>query len=179
MRRILLQDKSMVDTVRLRPTGADLDVVGETGPHGRMEGSGDVRILIQPGTAAQDFGEPELSHGSLHVADLALGRDGGSDPLGWFSSHSADHVGMGEGAGGRPLTPAAAAVVCRRRIEGRRNWLGDSTVQGGCSAWDSGRWIVIAAFSGCWTEERRTVSKGGHIRSSQSQSIGRRIPKVR
>lgn len=90
----------MVPTVRLALAGADFDVVGETRPHGRVQGPGNLIILFQPRTAAQDLGQPELAHGALHVSDLALGRSGRADPLRWFTADTTDHVGVSQGLGG-------------------------------------------------------------------------------
>ncbi|KAH6610285.1 hypothetical protein Trco_000305 [Trichoderma cornu-damae] len=55
-----------------------------------------VIVLLQPGAAAQDLGEPELPDGALHVGDFALGRSGSLDPLGGLAADSADHVGVRE-----------------------------------------------------------------------------------
>lgn len=50
-------------------------------PHSRVQSSCNLVILLQPGTASQDLGEPELADSTLHVANLALFGSGGLDPL--------------------------------------------------------------------------------------------------
>lgn len=122
--RILLQDEGMVGTVRLGLAGTNLNIVRETGlvvvswdclhgippplfngeiectyPHSRMQRFGNLIVLFQAGTAAQDFWQPKLAHGSLHMTDLSLGRRRSPDPLGGLPAHTANHVGMGQGLG--------------------------------------------------------------------------------
>lgn len=126
-------------------------------PHRSMERSSDFIILLQPGTATKNLGQPELTNSSLHMSNLSLGWSGCLDPLGWLSSNTAHHVGMREGLGGSLL---------RLDIESRRNWLGDPGVQRRGSAWDdqvlvslvASSWTTFAV-SGPWTDERRVVIK--------------------
>lgn len=50
-------------------------------PHSRVQSSCNLVILLQPGAASQDLGEPELADSTLHVAYLALFGGRGLDPL--------------------------------------------------------------------------------------------------
>lgn len=105
-----------------------------------MQGLGNLIVLLQPRTAPQDLGQPELADGTLHVGDLALGRRRGLHPLGGLAADTADHVGMGEGLG-RPLGLGLLA-------ERRRDGLGDAGVQRRGATGDDERGILIA---GRWT----------------------------
>ena len=71
----------MVNAVRLAATGAALDIVRETGPHGGVEVAGNLVILLQPRATTQKLGEPELADGALHVPNLSLGGSRSLDPL--------------------------------------------------------------------------------------------------
>ena len=99
----------------LRAAGANFDIMREAGlrdwsvrwikpsfkayPHGRVHDPGNLIVRLQPGAAAQDLGEIELAHCSLHVADLALSRRGRLDPLRGLAADTADEVGIGESLG--------------------------------------------------------------------------------
>lgn len=61
-----------------------------------MQRSCNFVVLLKARAATQDLGEPELTHGSLHVANLTLGGGGGLDPLGGFATNTAYHIRMGE-----------------------------------------------------------------------------------
>jgi hypothetical protein len=115
----------VVGTVRLALAGANLDIVGEAclhssqltlihiippltsvivsgvaHPHGRVQGSSNLIILLQSGAAAQNLWQPELTDGALHVANLSLVWGGSLDPLRGFTANTAYHVGMSESLGG-------------------------------------------------------------------------------
>lgn len=91
-----------------------------TNPHSSVQSAGNLIILLQSRAASEDLGEPELGHGTLHVADLALDRRRCLHPLRGLAAHAADHVGMGEGLGG-PLLGLD--------IQRRRDGLGDARVK--------------------------------------------------
>lgn len=65
-----------------------------------MKRSGNLIILLQPGAAPQNLGQPELTDGALHMADLPLGRGGSADPLRRLPTNTTDHVSMSQGLGG-------------------------------------------------------------------------------
>lgn len=65
-----------------------------------MKRSGNLIILLQPGAAPQNLGQPELADGALHMADLPLGGGGSADPLRRLTANTTDHVGMSQGLGG-------------------------------------------------------------------------------
>lgn len=65
-----------------------------------MKRSGNLIILLQPGTAPQNLGQPELADGALHMADLPLGGGRSADPLRRLTTNTTDHVGMSQGLGG-------------------------------------------------------------------------------
>lgn len=82
-----------------------------------MQSAGNLVIMLQPGTASQDLRQPELADGTLHMADLTLGRGGSLHPLGGLPAHATDHVGMGEGLWS-PLD--------RLGVECGRDWLSNA-----------------------------------------------------
>lgn len=86
-----------------------------------MQRPGNLVVLLQTRAAAKDLGEPELAHGTLHMANLALRWCRCLDPLGRLPANTAYHIRMGEGLGGSLL---------RLDVEGRRNGLGDTGVEG-------------------------------------------------
>lgn len=89
----------MMSTVRLRLAGADFHIMGEaslrrcirrwpefddsthTYPHCGMQLSRNLIVLLKARTAAEDFGQPKLGNGALHVLDLALRGRRGLHPL--------------------------------------------------------------------------------------------------
>ena len=97
--RVLLEDERVVDAVWLAAACADLNIVWETClfsrlamahashpvpftyPHGGVQSSRNLIILLQPWTATQYFRQPELSHSALHVPNLSLSRSWCLDPL--------------------------------------------------------------------------------------------------
>ena len=70
-----------------------------THPHGRMQRSCYFVILIEPWAAPKDFRKPVLADCALHMCNLALGWSWRPNPLRWFSTHTAYHVGMCESFG--------------------------------------------------------------------------------
>jgi len=129
VRRILLEDESVMNAMRLAGTGADFDIMRETGPHGRMKRTGNFMILLQARTATQDFRQPELTDGTLHVSNLALTGCGSLDPLRRLPSDTTHHVGMGEGLW-RTLTISRLCQLLRRQR------LRDTRVKRRCPGWD-------------------------------------------
>lgn len=85
-----------------------------------MQRPGNLVILFQPGAATENLWQPELTNGTLHVANLALCWRGSFDPLRRLPANAANHVGMGEG-----LWSALLSLVGK----GRRNWLSDPRVE--------------------------------------------------
>jgi hypothetical protein len=96
VRRILLEDECMVDTVRLHGTSTDFNVVRETCPHGSVKGAGNVVVLLQSRAASQNLRKPELTNGTLHVSNLSLRRWRSLDPLRGLAADTTYHVGMGK-----------------------------------------------------------------------------------
>jgi hypothetical protein len=99
-----------------------------------------------------------LSHGALHVPNLALGWSGGLDPLRWFATNTTYHICMCEGLW-RPLLGLD--------IERGWNWLGDSGVQRRRSTRDDQVLIGLVARPGAAfavtsprANERRVVVEG-------------------
>ena len=153
----------MVNTVRLASASADLDIMRETClgtvsyvfqtsikclksySHSGVEGSCNLVVLLQSRTAAQDFGKPELAYSPLHVANLALSGWGSFDPLRWFSTHAAYHVGMSQRLGGS---------LSRLDVKGRWDRLGDSGMEGGGTAGNSERMVALIASG-------RSVARSG------------------
>jgi hypothetical protein len=84
----------MVNTVRLASASANLNIMGEAGPHGRVKSTSNLIILLKARAAAQNFGQPKLPNGTLHVANLSLGRGGSFDPLRRLTANTANHVSM-------------------------------------------------------------------------------------
>ena len=95
------------------------------------------------GAAAQDFGEPELADGTLHVGNLALAWSRRLDPLRWLAADTADHVGVSQGLG-RPQAGLHAQSRGQRldhaRVQRRRPAGG---LEGRCPlpSWVAGRSI--------------------------------------
>ena len=52
-----------------------------TYPHGTVQGSGNVIVCLESGTAPQNLRQPELTNRTLHVLNLSMGRWGCFDPL--------------------------------------------------------------------------------------------------
>lgn len=112
---------------------------GSTYPHSRVQSSCNLIILLQPWTATEDLRQPELSHSTLHVSDLSLGRSWCLDPLRWFPSHTTHHIRMSESLW-RPLL--------RLGVQGAWNWLCDARVErGGSTGYDE--IAVIAIMIAC------------------------------
>ena len=59
-----------------------------------MQRPRDLVVLLKPGTAAEDLGQPKLPNSSLHMSNLALRGQRGLDPLGRFPTDAAYHVCM-------------------------------------------------------------------------------------
>lgn len=93
----------------------------ESYPHGGMQRTGNLVVLLESRAAAQDLGEPELADGTLHVCDLALSGLGSASPLRGLTTDTTDHVGMGQGLGG---TLARLGTV-----HGGGHWLDDARMQ--------------------------------------------------
>lgn len=110
-----------------------------TYPHGGMEGSSNLIILLESRAASEDFRQPELAHGTLHVTDFALSRGRCPHPLRGFTAHPAYHVGMGEGLGG---------ALNGLDIEARRNRLGDARMKRRRATWNHER--VLSLVASCW-----------------------------
>jgi hypothetical protein len=88
-------------------------------PHRRMQGPRYFIILFQPGAASQDLRQPELTHSTLHVPNFPLGRRRCLDPLGRFSAHTTDHVGVSK---------SLWCALLRLEVQSGRNWLCDTGV---------------------------------------------------
>lgn len=88
------------------------------------------------------------------MANLTLSRGRGSDPLGWLTANTADHIGMGECFRG-PLS----GLDVQRRSHG----LSDAGVQRRRAAGDDQRIFPLAAsrrpVPGGRTDEGRMVSQ--------------------
>ena len=144
-----------MDAVWLGSAGANLNVVRETRlfmsalqshselkvlavshPHGRIESTRDLVILLQSWATAQDLWHPELTNGTLHVPYLPLSKRRCLDPLRRFSSHSTYHVGMGEGLGSPLVWPD---------VERGRYGLGDAGMERGVATWDHERMLAMVA----------------------------------
>ncbi len=131
----------MVHTMRLAPASADLDIVWEASldgrvplevfykkhclskmayPHSSMQRASNLVILLEPWTAPQDLGQPELADSTLHVANLALSRWRSLNPLRRLAANTADHVGMGQ---------RLRRSLLRLDVERRGNRLGDAGVE--------------------------------------------------
>jgi hypothetical protein len=93
-----------------------------------MQRSGNFIVLLQPGTAAQDLGQPKLTNSTLHVLDLTLRWGRGLDPLRGLPTDTADHVSMGEGLG---------SALRRLQVQRGRNGLSDAGMQRGSAARDN------------------------------------------
>ena len=164
---VLLEHEGVVGAVRLALAGADLDVVGEAGAHGGVQGPGDLIVLLQPGAGAQDLGQPELPDGALHVADFALVGPGGPHPLGGFATHPTDHVGMGEGLGG------ALGGGLGTHLRGKR--LNDAGMQRGGATGDGQRVVPLRAgrtVAGGGTGERGSERRGHDLLGKRSRTGG-------
>lgn len=92
-----------------------------TNPHGCVEGSGNLVVLLQTWTASQNFWQPELAHGTLHVGHFALSWRWCFHPLRRFPADTTYHVGMGE---------RLWRSLSRLDVEGRWDGLSDSRVKG-------------------------------------------------
>jgi hypothetical protein len=132
-----------------------------TYPHSGMQSPGNLIILLKPGTASEDLWQPELTYGTLHMANLALCWSGRFYPLRWFPSNTAYHVRMGQSLWG-PLL--------RLDIQGRGNRLCDPRVQRRRPAWDDqvavdliARSRTAIAITSPRTDERSVCVEGwGH-----------------
>lgn len=165
----------MVGAVRLALAGADFDIMGEAGlqcqfffehpevfrtrelgthPHGRMQGTSNLIVLLQSRAAAQNLRQPKLPDGALHMADLPLSGGRRADPLGGFPANTTDHVGMGQGLRGS---------LGGFRTHLRGNGLGNARMQrGGATGNDQGIFTLIASH--------RPVASGG---AGERRSKGR------
>lgn len=114
-----------------------------------MQSSRDIIILLEPGTASQNFWQPKLAHSTLHVSDLPLRWWGGLDPLRGFPANTTDHVRMGQGFRG-PLR--------RLDIQGGRDGLGDARMQRRGPAGDQ---EVVALLARHGTVASRWAGEGG------------------
>jgi hypothetical protein len=124
-----------------------------TYPHSRVQSTGDLVILLKTRAASKDLREPELTDGTLHVANLALRGSRRLDPLRRLTADTAYHVGMGESLGSTLL-----GLVAERRGD----WLRDARVQGRGTAGNQevvGTLITSAgsalAIAGPWPGEGR------------------------
>lgn len=61
-----------------------------------MECPSNLVVLLEARAASENLGQPELAYSSLHVANLALRRRWGLDPLRRLPAHTTHHVGMGQ-----------------------------------------------------------------------------------
>lgn len=82
-----------------------------------MQRTSNFIVLLEPGAATEDFGQPKLAYGSLHVLNLALDRGGSLDPLRGLATNTAYHVGMGQGLG---------CSLDRLQVESRGDGLSDA-----------------------------------------------------
>lgn len=141
-----------------------------TYPHGSMQGTSNIIILLQPGATAQDLRQPELANSTLHVSNFALSRGRGLDPLGRLPANTADHVGMCECLG-CPLLSFG--------VEGRGDGLGDSRVQRRRPAGDDqvGVALVAGGRAGIAITRPGTSEggvcgqRGGHVRVCDQRSV--------
>jgi hypothetical protein len=105
-------------------------------PHGSMQRTSNLVVLLQPGAATQNLRKPELANGTLHVTDLALSRGGSLDPLRGLTANTAYHVSMGEGLG-RPLLGL--------HVESRGNRLSNPRVERRGPAGDNEAGVTLIA----------------------------------
>jgi hypothetical protein len=110
----------VVDAVWLATSRANFDIVRKACPHSRVQSTGNFVILLKARAASEDLRKPELTNGTLHVANLALRGSRRLDPLRWLTANTAYHVGMCESLGSTLL-----GLVAERR----GNWLRDTGVQ--------------------------------------------------
>lgn len=98
-----------------------------THSHSGVKRSGNLVVLLEPGTATKDLWQPELANGAFHVANLPLAWWRCLDPLGRLPADTTNHVGMGQSLW-RPLS--------RLDIQGVGERLRDSRVERRSPAWD-------------------------------------------
>ena len=141
----------------------------QTHPHGSVQGAGNLVVLLEPRAATEDLGEPELADGTLHVANLALGRRGSLHPLGGLTADTADHVSMGEGLG---------STLLRLDVQRGGDRLGDSRVQGRRAARDDEVGVALVAGAGAAIvgpragEGRVGCERGSHGDISVDREVG-------
>lgn len=131
--------------------------------HSGVQRTSNLVILLQPGAATQDLGQPELSNGALHVSNLALRGRRRLDPLRGLAADTADHVRMRESLWG-PLLGLGG--------ESSRRGLGDSGVKRGSAAGDQEVVSASALIAGAGPaitiacprtgEGRMGVERGSH-----------------
>lgn len=114
---LYIMRKASLQKVRMRPSSC---TTKNTYPHGSMESSGNLIVLLKTRAASEDLGQPELAHGTLHVANLSLSWGRGLYPLRWLSSDTTHHVGMSESLG---------RTLLGLQVQSGRNRLGDARVQ--------------------------------------------------
>lgn len=128
--------------MRLASTSANLDVVGEacleearvsdfirestvrvkTYAHGGVKSTRNFVVLLKTRAASQNLREPELSHGTLHVANLSLSGSGSLDPLRGLAANTTHHVSMGESLGRASLgldVEGGGNGLCNARVQRR------------------------------------------------------------
>lgn len=101
-----------------------------TNSHGGMESASNLVILLQARAATQNLRKPELTDGTLHVANLALSGSGSLDPLRWFAANTANHVGMGKRLGSSLLgfdVQSRGNRLCDTRVQ-RRSTAGNKHI---------------------------------------------------
>jgi hypothetical protein len=108
-------------------------------PHGSVQSSGNFVILLQSWTATKDLWQPELAHGTFHVAYLALSRRWCLYPLRRLSSNTAYHIGVCE---------CFRCSLLRLDVQSGGDRLCDTRVERGCSARDDEVLVTLVASSG-------------------------------
>ena len=107
-----------------------------THPHSSIQSACDLIVLLQSWATPQDFWQPELANGTLHVPNPSLSWWRCFDPLCRFSSHSTYHIRMSESLG---------SPLIRLDVERRGNGLCDTGMERGSSTWDHQRVFAMVA----------------------------------
>lgn len=128
---------------------------GITYPHSRVQGASNLVVLLQPWATSEYFWQPELTDGTLHVTNLALGWLGRLYPLRRLPANTTDHVGMSKGLRG------ALLGLCAK---GGGNWLGDPRVEGRGAAGDDEAAVEVVTsdrtVAGLWPGEGGRCGEG-------------------
>jgi hypothetical protein len=108
-------------------------------PHGSVQSSGNFVILLQSWTTTKDLWQPELAHGTFHVAYLALSGCWCFYPLRRLSSNTAYHIGVRE---------CFRCSLLRLEVQSGGYWLRNTRVERGCPARDDEVLVTMVASTG-------------------------------